>query len=282
MKSKTKPVMKTITALLFLQIFASSCMYYSNNHTIDSFEENESSTTEHFNEDLVDFSVVDSSKFEKMYESFLSSVDTTSRSTAIIDSIINVHTVVIKNIILTSTAKDTSKKEKEKYFQLLVDTTGVFEIHLSGHNSDSASKAFFKDNILRIGTLKKTSGLFTKRGITLVDSTLQYDSINRYTPSKFGGRSRASIMRIVMENVDKMRSAYNHLLTHESDAQGKITVRFAIDHFGGVITCSLYESTFNYPAFKDVVMEQVRNWKFDAIPIKGDVTEVIYPFVFSQ
>lgn len=49
------------------------------------------------------------------------------------------------------------------------------------------------------------------------------------------GRSKASIMHTVMENLGTIRYAYNKWLRQHPNAAGKITVKFAIDEFGNVI-----------------------------------------------
>jgi hypothetical protein len=97
-----------------------------------------------------------------------------------------------------------------------------------------------------------------------------------------GGRSKASIMRVVMQNLAALRYAYNKRLREKPGLKGKITVKFAIDEFGKVIFCQVIESTMSDPELESTVAEKIKRWVFEKIDKPGDVTEVIYPFVFSQ
>jgi TonB family protein len=97
-----------------------------------------------------------------------------------------------------------------------------------------------------------------------------------------GGRSRASIMRVVMQNLAALRYAYNKCLREKPGLKGKITCKFAIDEFGKVIFCEVVESTMADSQLETEVVEKIKRWVFEKIDKPGDVTEVVYPFVFSQ
>ena len=97
-----------------------------------------------------------------------------------------------------------------------------------------------------------------------------------------GGRSKASIMRVVMQNLAALRYAYNKRLREKPGLKGKITCKFAIDEFGKVIFCQVVESTMADPELEGTVSEKIKRWVFEKIDKPGDVTEVVYPFVFSQ
>jgi TonB family protein len=97
-----------------------------------------------------------------------------------------------------------------------------------------------------------------------------------------GGRSKASIMRVVMQNLAALRYAYNKRLREKPGLKGKVTVKFAIDEFGKVIFCQIVESTMGDQELETSVMEKIKRWVFEKIDKPGDVTEVVYPFVFSQ
>jgi len=96
-----------------------------------------------------------------------------------------------------------------------------------------------------------------------------------------GGRSRASIMRVVRQNMASLQYAYNQRLKDNPGMQGRVTVKWAIDEFGNVIFCKLVGSTISDPTFEETVVEKIRRWAFGKIDIPGDVTEVEYPFVFT-
>jgi hypothetical protein len=97
-----------------------------------------------------------------------------------------------------------------------------------------------------------------------------------------GTRSRVSIMRVVMQNIMALRYAYNKRLREKPGLKGKITCKFAIDEFGRVIFCDLLGSTIADPELENEVREKISKWVFEKIDKPGDVTEVEYPFVFSQ
>ncbi len=97
-----------------------------------------------------------------------------------------------------------------------------------------------------------------------------------------GGRSKASIMRVVMQNLAALRYAYNKRLREKPGLKGKVTVKFAIDEFGKVIFCEVVNSTMGDATFENLVVTRVKRWVFEKIDKPGDVTEVVYPFVFSQ
>ncbi len=96
-----------------------------------------------------------------------------------------------------------------------------------------------------------------------------------------GGRSRASITRVVLQNMNALRYAYNKRLNMKPNLRGKVTVKFAIDEFGKVIFCDVIGGTLNDPALEKTISKKIERWVFDKINKPGDVTEVVYPFVFS-
>jgi len=97
-----------------------------------------------------------------------------------------------------------------------------------------------------------------------------------------GGRSRASIQRVVMQNMAALRYAYNKRMREKPGLAGKITVKFAIDEFGKVIFAQIVESTMSDAELESTVVSRVKSWNFEKIDKPGDVTEVTYPFVFTN
>jgi len=97
-----------------------------------------------------------------------------------------------------------------------------------------------------------------------------------------GGRSRASIQRVVMQNMAALRHAYSRRLRDKPGLSGTITVKFSIDEFGRVIFAQMVSSTMSDSELETTVVSRVRSWVFEKIDKPGDVTEVTYPFAFSQ
>jgi outer membrane biosynthesis protein TonB len=71
-------------------------------------------------------------------------------------------------------------------------------------------------------------------------------------------------------------------LYDKPDLAGKLTVILGIDEFGKVIFASVLESTVSDSEFESTVVSQVKSWNFEKIDLPGNITEVVYPFVFSQ
>jgi Ca-activated chloride channel family protein len=97
-----------------------------------------------------------------------------------------------------------------------------------------------------------------------------------------GGRSKASVMRVLMQNLAALRYAYNKRLREKPGLNGKITCKFAIDEFGKVIFCQVVSSTIGDPELEALIVAKIKLWVFEKIDKPGDVTEIVYPFVFSQ
>jgi len=97
-----------------------------------------------------------------------------------------------------------------------------------------------------------------------------------------GERKKSEIMQVVMANIGALRYAYNKRLRDQPGLKGTITLRFAIDEFGKVVRCEIAKSTINDPQLEAQLITMVIRWRFDRIDNPGDITEVIYPFVFSS
>jgi len=97
-----------------------------------------------------------------------------------------------------------------------------------------------------------------------------------------GGRSRISIQRVVMQNMAALRHAYSRRLRDKPGLSGTVTVKFSIDEFGKVIFAQMMSSSMNDPDLEATVVSRVKTWVFEKIDKPGDITEVTYPFAFSQ
>jgi tetratricopeptide (TPR) repeat protein len=85
-----------------------------------------------------------------------------------------------------------------------------------------------------------------------------------------------------MQNMTALRNAYNIRKRDVPDLGGKITVKFAIEEFGNVLLAQVVETTVNDSTLEAQVLEKVMQFKFETIDKPGDVTEVTYPFIFSN
>jgi len=96
------------------------------------------------------------------------------------------------------------------------------------------------------------------------------------------GRNKGEIARVVLQNMSALRYAYNKRLREKPGLNGKVCLRFAIDEFGKVIFCEVVNSSMNDAPFEKLMVAKIKKWVFDKIDMPGDVTEVVYPFVFSM
>lgn len=95
------------------------------------------------------------------------------------------------------------------------------------------------------------------------------------------GRSKSEIMRVVLQNLSALRYAYNQRLRERPGLTGKITIKFAVDERGNVIACEVIGSSIADSQLETVIKDKILRWRFDKIDKPGDITEVVYPFVFS-
>lgn len=97
-----------------------------------------------------------------------------------------------------------------------------------------------------------------------------------------GARTMGNIRRVVFRNLAALRHVYNKRLREKPGLRGKITVKFAIDEFGRVVHCRVVASSIQDPTLLEAVLSTIRRWSFGKVDRPGDVTEVVYPFAFSQ
>ena len=100
-----------------------------------------------------------------------------------------------------------------------------------------------------------------------------------------GSRSQVGIHRVIYVNgMSSLRYAYNRRLREKPEfAKGiTITVKFAIDEFGKVISAQVDESTVNDTALENTIVNKISGWIFEKIDKPGDTTVVTFPFRFSQ
>jgi len=95
-------------------------------------------------------------------------------------------------------------------------------------------------------------------------------------------RSKSGILLVFDMNSRSLRQAYSKRWAQNQSLQGRVTLKLGIDDKGDVVTCLMVESTMNDPVFEKTVVKEVSSWKFGQINNPGDVTEIIYPFIFNQ
>jgi TonB family protein len=137
----------------------------------------------------------------------------------------------------------------------------------------------FIGNLMASGELQAALSLKTR---VLVPINARVSVTDSYGKISGDGRSKTEIMRVVTQNIGALRHAYNRCLRDKPGIKGRITVRFAIDEFGNVIHCEVVSSSIGDENLELTVKSKIMRWKFDRIDKPNDITEVIYPFVFSS
>lgn len=166
-------------------------------------------------------------------------------------------------------------------FQMTIDRNGSAYVRFFPDTIklDSLVKIDLK-NILKavkFDTLVEKSSCAKINGKIMNLSELSFLDSTRYYPY----RTRISIMRTVMKNIANLRYCYNRHLRDGKNFSGKVTIKFAIDEYGKVIFISVVDRTFDKKEFEDEIVAIIKEWKFKRLHNPDDVTEVVYPFVFS-
>jgi TonB family protein len=98
---------------------------------------------------------------------------------------------------------------------------------------------------------------------------------------ELGQRSTASILAVVKSRSPGLRHLYNQHLRQYPGLQGKVSVRFAIDARGLVVSAALEGSTTGYAVFDQAILQAVKSWRFEPVRHLG-VEEVLVPLQFSE
>lgn len=146
---------------------------------------------------------------------------------------------------------------------------------------ERAASAKGKDTF---GYRKEFLSLIDKAEKNISNTSNNSSQYSNHRPHKefIGSRSRANIMRSVRNNMASLKYAYNRRRKDNPNIGGKIKVKWAIDEFGNVLHCKLISSNMGDQQFEKEVMKKIKSWAFGKINVPGDVTEVTYPFVFTQ
>ena len=100
--------------------------------------------------------------------------------------------------------------------------------------------------------------------------------------TKMVARTRRSIMDVVNQNCRKLKAIYDERLKIVPTIEGEIKMQFAINEFGKVIYCRVDESNVQDTILEIKIKENIMNWTFAKIDNPGDITQIIYPFVFKR
>ena len=178
------------------------------------------------------------------------------------------------------------QKSKSIDLKFYISPTGVMSFRgFIGLDTDHPKEVAFLQKSLHMNVLIPVQKIETYTKV-IVTSTI--DSKNTIILSKkikvdyIEIRPKASIVIIIDLNRRELKKMYAQRWAENQDLHGTLTVRFQINEFGKVVSCSTHSSTLNDPIFEEEILAQVTLWNFGPINNPGDITEVVYPFTFSQ
>jgi TonB family protein len=144
--------------------------------------------------------------------------------------------------------------------------------YIVNSNTENTSNSDEVESLMR-NLMKKDSRsrkLNTKKPLRLAHYTTQNNE-----------RSRSTIMGTIVQNLSGIKYAYGRRVKEKDGLKGKVTVKFAIDESGKVIFCSVVNSTVGDLILEDNIIRKIKQWGFEKVNNAGDMTEVVYTFVFS-
>jgi TonB family protein len=236
------------------------------------------------NRGLIDSLIVDTLPMQKKYNEYLAGCITENRKYPEISRIFN---SVSSDLMITLLPFIESNKLKTvDTLNLLIKSNGV--AICTGFPSNRTI-----DTILVQDVNKKLSNVsfgmtkdsnFTATIQIIIKKDYENGTINVSDKIRYSndGRSRASVQKVIVSYIDKMKALYNRRLLEKNGLTGKITVKFLIDPYGRVVQTSIVKSTVKDTLLEQSVLQQIMHWKFEHILSETDLTTCVYPFVFSQ
>ncbi len=178
------------------------------------------------------------------------------------------------------------KSHKELSLQFYISPNGslsfigfVEDVALDGDAEKTLKHALFcqvMDTVAKVKTVTKVSLLSKadRKEIVTLSPKIKVAYVEI--------RDRESILMMIDINRRDLAKAYSRRWKQNNALSGRVTVKFGINDQGDVVSCSVAESTLKDPEFEKTVVNIVKHWKFGPIDNPGDVTEVMYPFTFTQ
>lgn len=233
---------------------------------------------------LLDSLEVDTTKWAEEYEAFIKEVNPTNRNVNDINEVLQKNAKDIIASVNRFAQKAGCITTDSVWFDLSHDGSLMITSITSKSIADTNELKKIKRTLSKVRFGPSKEGKYLCRFSVMVRGTGTLQTIQLYPTILFGirGRAKSDIMQTVMKYVQNMRTAYNRRLYTTPGIMGKVMVKFAINRFGQVLNVHMESSTLTDDLLDSAIVQQVRHWKFDPILTNGDVTEVVYPFVFSQ
>ncbi len=236
------------------------------------------------NRGLIDSSIVDTISMEKRYNEYLVGCITENRRYPEISRIINSASSDLINTVLPFV--ESNKLNYTDTLEFLIKSNGI--AICTGFPSNRTIDTLLVETInkklekINFGMTKDSNFSAIIQILIKKDnekSAIKVSDKIRYSNQ---GRSRASVHEIILSYIDKLQALYNRRLDKRPSLKGKITVKFFIDPFGRVANASIIESTVNDTLLEQATLQQIMHWKFEHILSNTDITQCVWPFVFSR
>ncbi|NCN28021.1 AgmX/PglI C-terminal domain-containing protein [bacterium] len=88
---------------------------------------------------------------------------------------------------------------------------------------------------------------------------------------------------LVGENIQEIRNCYNVELKKHSTIEGRIKLKWMIDHQGAIREVSEMENTTSNKKLSSCIQEEVKSWRYSETHLEeGSTATVEYPFLFKK
>lgn len=127
--------------------------------------------------------------------------------------------------------------------------------------------------------------LAAKNGDSVALASIKFiDSIHyspKYTNSKTI-RERNDLNTTILNYIPALRYKYFKVNHTYGPQTGKIIIGFSINCKGDVIKAEVFDDEINSKELSDMIVSQIKSWKFVPVKNKSDIQDIVYPFVFSE
>jgi TonB family protein len=97
-----------------------------------------------------------------------------------------------------------------------------------------------------------------------------------------GARGKTSCMRGIIGSIGNIKQLYNQEYKDNKPDCITVIVTLKINYLGIVTSSEVTKTNSNNPKFDSEILEIINSIKFETIEQKNDVTELVYPFVFTK
>jgi TonB family protein len=183
-------------------------------------------------------------------------------------------------------AKSSFKQNQRINLKFYISPTGkmnfmgfVEEISIDKNALLTIKKALYMNVLIPVQEIETFTKVTVKSFLDKDNSIALSDDI---TVEYVEIRSKSSLLIVIDLNKRNLRKVYAKRWAENPDLQGTMYVRISIDENGKVVSCKNEKSTLNDQIFENTVLKRVKLWNFGKINNPGDITEIVYPFTFSQ